>query len=86
MNWTNKLAAKVYTLLTIASGWVVTLLLMPPEQQQGILKDVIALVSPHWQPWVALFFKTATTISLFKAVQNAAHSGPQSPPSNPPNQ
>lgn len=86
MTWTNKLAAKVYIVVSVASGYISTIILMPPEQQQGIIAPLIALIDPHWQPWVALFFKTATAVTAYKAVQNAAHSGPQSPPQNPTNQ
>lgn len=69
--------------VTSVIAWLAT---VPPEQQSGILAPFVELTPVSWRPAVGLVMKALAAGTGFYAVYQAAHSGPQTKPTNPPNQ
>lgn len=64
-------------------SWLVSL---PPENQDALIKPMIELTPLDWRPAIGLVSRVLATGSTIYAVYKAAHSGPQTPPKNNPNE
>lgn len=80
----TKLQAIVSGIIAAVTGYIAYFLALPPSLQTGILGDVIGMAPAGWQPALASSTKTISTLLGFYATYKAAHSGPQTPPKNPP--
>lgn len=83
---TNKIQAIWAAILSGVTGYLAYFIALPPSLQTGIMGDIITQAPAAWQPALA---GTAKTLSMFLgmwATYKAAHSGPQTPPTNPPSQ
>lgn len=83
---TSKVQALIYGIASAVTGYVAYFIGLPPSLQTGILGDLIALAPYGWQPALASTGKTISTLTGIYATYKAAHSGPQTPPKNPPNE
>lgn len=81
---TSKLQAILGGVLTGGFGFIAWLIALPPELQTGVLGQVVAMCPPAAQPAVGFWCKTFATIAGIYATYKASHSGPQTPPKNPP--
>lgn len=75
------LVGGVFTSVFAFLGWLVT---VPPNLQTGMLGELINIVPPDWQPAVGFWSKILAFGSGVYGFYKAAHSGPQTPPTNPP--
>lgn len=78
-------------LKAIVSGWAFAitsfiswLATVPPEQQSGMLAQFVEIVPVSWRPAVGLIAKAIASFSSIYGLYQASHSGPQTPPKNPP--
>lgn len=80
----TKLQALLYGALSAFSGYIAYFVALPPNLQTGILGELIGVAPPAWQPALAATTKTLSVFLGLYATYKAAHSGPQTPPTNPP--
>lgn len=89
INWltnaTTKLQALLYGIASGITGYLAYFLALPPSLQGGIMGQVISVCPVGWQPFMAGSMKTISVFLGIYATYKAAHSGPQTPPKNPPN-
>lgn len=83
---TNKTQAIWSALMAGITGYIAYFIALPPSLQTGIMGDVIALLPASYQTAGAGVAKTLSTFLGFYATYKAAHSGPQTPPKNPPSE
>lgn len=83
---TSKIHANVAAIFTAFFGFVAWLTTVPPEMQSGMLGAIVGVFPVSWQPTIGLWAKALTVLSGAWATYKAAHSGPQTPPPNPPTQ
>lgn len=81
---TSKLQALLYGALSGLSGFVQTLALVPPEQQSGLLAQLVEVFPVSWRPQIAVWTGLLKWGLLVYALRQASHSGPQTPPVNKP--
>lgn len=62
-------------------SWLAT---VPPESQTALLGPLVDCMPLAWRPTIGLGMRALATASTIYAVYKAAHSGPQTPPKNPP--
>lgn len=82
---THKVRAIVASIIAGALQFLESVASAPPEIQDGLLRQLVEVMPPHWRPGVALWsgiFKWA--LSAY-AVTQAAKSGPHTPPPSDPN-
>lgn len=82
--WTAKTQALAYAIGSGLTGYLAYFIALPPNLQTGIMGQLIGIAPPPWQPFLAGFMKSASVILGLYATYKAAHSGPQTPPTNPP--
>jgi hypothetical protein len=83
---TNKIQALVYGILSGFTGWLAYFIALPPSLQTGMIGEITTILPASWQPVMAGFMKTVSVVSGIYMGYKAAHSGPQTPPKNPPNE
>jgi hypothetical protein len=83
---TTKIQAIVTAWIAGITSFIAWLVALPPESQDSVIKPLIELTPLHWRPTIGLISRGVATASTIYAVYKAAHSGPQSPPKNPPNE
>lgn len=81
---TAKVRAIGAAVISGTSGFISWLATVPPEQQSGWLAQLVEITPLSWRPNVALFTRLVTYALGIYAVYSASHSGPQTPPKNPP--
>lgn len=81
---TTKVRALWSAILAGVAGFVSWLATVPPEQQSGWLAQLVEILPVSWRANVGLFTRFITFAVGIYAVYNASHSGPQTPPKNPP--
>ena len=81
---TSKIQALVTAWVAGVSAFIAWLVSLPPESQTGLITPLIELAPLDWRPGIGLFTRAIATISTIYAVYSASHSGPQTPPKNPP--
>lgn len=80
----TKIQALLYAAGGGAAGYIAYFLGLPQNLQTGVLGELINLCPASWQPAGAAITKTLSTFLTLYATYKAAHSGPQTPPTNPP--
>lgn len=82
------LSTKIQSLIGAISagvmGYLAYFIALPPNLQTGMLGEIINVAPPSWQPALAATTKTLSVLLGAWATYKAAHSGPQTPPTNPP--
>lgn len=81
---TSKIKALIAAALTAIAGFLNWLCTLPPEQQEGFAAQLVELVPLNWRPIVGVWTRTLVSLMGFYAIYAASHSGPQTPPKNPP--
>lgn len=62
-------------------GWFATL---PPESQETYVQPILELLPVHWRTAIGGFMKALSGVAMLYAFYQASHSGPGTPPKNPP--
>jgi hypothetical protein len=62
-------------------GWLATI---PPESQTAFVQPMLDALPVSWRTPIGVWMKLLSGISMSYAIYKAAHSGPQTPPKNPP--
>lgn len=86
MDVTNKLRAGIAGGVSGISAFIAWLATVPPEQQTALLGPLVELMPIEWRAGIGLGMRALATVSTIYAVYQAAKSGPQTPPKNPPSQ
>lgn len=81
---TTKIQAIISGALAGVFSFISYLAIAPPEVQSGFFAQLVEITPVQHRPFVAVTTKALATIFGFYATYKAAHSGPQSPPKNPP--
>lgn len=81
---TSKIKAFIAATGAAIVGYINWLVTVPPEQQAGALADMVNLIPIDWRPDVGLATRTLMFFLTIYATTAASHSGPQTPPKNPP--
>lgn len=81
---TTKIQSLLYGIGAGLTGYIAYFIALPPSLQTGIMGQMIGIAPPSWQPVLAGTMKTASTVLALYATYKASHSGPQTPPKNPP--
>lgn len=81
----TKVQAVVAGAFAALTGYIAYFVALPPNLQTGTLGELIAVAPAAWQPALAATSKTLSVfLGLYATYNKAAHSGPQTPPQNPP--
>lgn len=81
---TTKIKAITAAWITATFAFIAWLMTIPPEQQGSLLGPLVDLTPIEYRGLVGFVTRLLASISTIYAVYSAAHSGPQSPPVNPP--
>lgn len=80
--------AKVRALVFGSVGLITELLAhianIPPEQQTQYIGMIVNVFPENWRATMGLICKTIARSAVLYAIYAASHSGPQTPPKNPP--
>lgn len=80
----SKTQAIVSSIFAAMFGFINWLATVPPEQQSGILATLVEVTPVQWRPTVGVWTRALMMFLGIYATYKAAHSGPQTPPKNPP--
>lgn len=81
---TSKIQAIVSAFLAGLASFISWLAMVPPETQSGWLATLVELTPVQYRPQVGLWTRLAAFFLGIYATYRASHSGPQTPPTNPP--
>jgi hypothetical protein len=92
----TKIEAVAGAAVTAVFGFLAWLVSLPPEQQTGVLGQIVSVFPAAWQPAIGFWTKTISSFSVIYMVYKASHTGasdvnrsnppgtsPPSPPSPP---
>lgn len=81
---TSKVKTLWAAIIAGVTGLIAFLANTPPEQQDAVLGPFVAFLPVSWRPSIALFCRAISGAAGIYAAIHASHSGPQTPPKNPP--
>jgi len=80
----TKIQALIAAGIAGIAGFINWLATVPPSQQEGWTAALVEMVPISWRPNVGLFTRFLMFATGIYATYKASHSGPQTPPKNPP--
>lgn len=81
---TSKTRAFISAIVVAITGALAFISEIPTDAQTGVMESLANIFPPAWRGQIGAACKFVSVIATLYAVHQASHSGPATPPANPP--